>query len=130
MNPTTARALHWFHSKAFRIDEVCQCCLGEHSLAPQSDAGSHRWGRWLSSQPVAQRLQGQLVYLGDGIKVGKEGRKMPGVKLCHLGCLLCVGRGVETVSKKGVTFNQSSGDFHRCKYGIFSPSEYAWARLS
>lgn len=27
------RALHWFNSRAFRIDEVCQ-----------------RWGRWLSAQ--------------------------------------------------------------------------------
>ena len=59
-------ALHWFHSEAFKIDEVCE-----------------RWGRWLSSHPTAQRLNGQLVYLGDGIKVGKEGRKMPGVKGLH-----------------------------------------------
>ena len=59
-------ALHWFHSKAFRMDEVCQ-----------------RWGQWLSSHTAAQRLKGQLVYLGDGIKVGKEGRKMPGVKGLH-----------------------------------------------
>ena len=59
-------ALHWFHSKAFKIDEVCQ-----------------RWGQWLSSHTAAQRLKGQLVYLGDGIKVGKEGRKMPGVKGLH-----------------------------------------------
>ncbi len=59
-------ALHWFHSKAFKMDEVCQ-----------------RWGQWLSSHPAAQRLKGQLVYLGDGIKVGKEGRKMPGVKGLH-----------------------------------------------
>ncbi|MEM9977162.1 MAG: transposase [Cyanobacteria bacterium P01_D01_bin.2] len=28
-------------------------------------------------------MKGQLVYLGDGIKVGKEGRKMPGVKGLH-----------------------------------------------
>ena len=59
-------ALHWFHSTAFRMDDVC-----------------HRWGQWLSSHTAAQRLQGQLVYLGDGIKVGKEGRKMPGVKGLH-----------------------------------------------
>ena len=59
-------ALHWFHSKAFRIDEACQ-----------------RWGHWLSSHTAAQRLKGQLVYIGDGIKVGKEGRKMPGVKGLH-----------------------------------------------
>jgi hypothetical protein len=59
-------ALHWFYSKAFRIDEVCE-----------------RWGKWLSLHAAAQRLKGQLVYLGDGIKVGKEGRKMPGVKGLH-----------------------------------------------
>ena len=59
-------ALHWFHSKSFRIDEVCE-----------------RWGQWLSSHTAAHRLNGQLVYLGDGIKVGKEGRKMPGVKGLH-----------------------------------------------
>jgi hypothetical protein len=40
-------------------------------------------GSWLSSQTTAQRLNGQLVYLGDGIKVSKEGRKMPGVKGLH-----------------------------------------------
>jgi hypothetical protein len=28
-------------------------------------------------------LNGQLVYVGDGIKVGKEGNKMPGVKRLH-----------------------------------------------
>ena len=59
-------ALHWFGSRAFRIDDVCE-----------------RWGQWLSSHSAAQRLNGQLVYLGDGIKVGKEGRKMPGVKGLH-----------------------------------------------
>lgn len=59
-------ALHWFHSKAFSIDEVCE-----------------RWGRWLSSHTAAVHLKEQLVYLGDGIKVGKEGRKMPGVKGLH-----------------------------------------------
>ena len=59
-------ALHWFNSRAFRIDEVCQ-----------------RWGQWLSLHTATQRLKGQLVYLGDGIKVGKEGRKMPGVKGLH-----------------------------------------------
>ena len=59
-------ALHWFGSRAFRIDELCW-----------------RWGQWLSYHSTTQRLNGQLVYLGDGIKVGKEGRKMPGVKGLH-----------------------------------------------
>ena len=60
------RALHWFHSRAFRMDEVCQ-----------------RWGLWLSAHAQAKRLKGQRVYAGDGIKVSKEGRKMPGVKGLH-----------------------------------------------
>jgi hypothetical protein len=53
------QALHWFHSSAFSIDEVCQ-----------------RWGAWLASHHCAHRLRGQLVYVGDG-------RKMPGVKGMH-----------------------------------------------
>lgn len=61
-----AQALHWFHSSAFSIDALCQC-----------------WGRWLAEHPNVRRLQGQRVYVGDGIKVGKEGRKMPGVKRLH-----------------------------------------------
>ncbi|NJR70373.1 MAG: hypothetical protein HC771_18365, partial [Synechococcales cyanobacterium CRU_2_2] len=60
------QVLHWFHSSAFSIDEVCQ-----------------RWGNWLACHSSAHRLRGQLVYVGDGIKVGKEGRKMPGVKGMH-----------------------------------------------
>ena len=50
------RALHWFNSQAFRIDEVCE-----------------RWGRWLSAHPQTRTLRGQRVYAGDGIKVSKEG---------------------------------------------------------
>jgi hypothetical protein len=61
-----AQALHWFHSSAFSLDALCQ-----------------QWGRWLSGHPQTQRLRGQRVYVGDGIKVGKEGRKMPGVKGLH-----------------------------------------------
>lgn len=60
------QALHWFHSRAFRIDEVCQ-----------------RWGYWLSKHAEVKTLKGQRVYAGDGIKVSKEGRKMPGVKGLH-----------------------------------------------
>lgn len=59
-------ALHWFHSSGYEMDRVCR-----------------RWGRWLSDQPYAYRLKGQRVYVGDGIKVSKEGRKMPGVKRLH-----------------------------------------------
>ena len=60
------QALHWFHSSAFSIDGVC-----------------YRWGCWLRSHSHRHRLRGELVYVGDGIKVGKEGRKMPGVKALH-----------------------------------------------
>lgn len=42
--------------------------------------------RWvdlvLASFPVI-RIKGRVVLLADGIKVGKEGRRMPGVKLLH-----------------------------------------------
>ena len=61
-----AQALHWFHSSAFSIDNLC-----------------YRWGCWLREHPHARRLKGQPVYVGDGVKVGKEGRKMPGVKGLH-----------------------------------------------
>lgn len=60
------QALHWFHSSAFEVDQLCRT-----------------WGTWLSQHPAAVRLQGQRLYVGDGIKVGKEGRKMPGVKGLH-----------------------------------------------
>jgi DDE superfamily endonuclease len=37
----------------------------------------------LSDHRFVARLSGQRLYVGDGIKVGKEGRKMPGVKGLH-----------------------------------------------
>jgi hypothetical protein len=61
-----AQALHWFHSTAFRVDELCL-----------------QWSRWLQGHPQCVRLRGQRVYVGDGIKVSKEGRRMPGVKQLH-----------------------------------------------
>jgi hypothetical protein len=60
------QALHWFHSSAFSIDALCT-----------------QWGKWLSEHRQVERLRGQRLYVGDGIKVGKEGRKMPGVKGLH-----------------------------------------------
>lgn len=60
------QALHWFHSSAFSVDALCAT-----------------WGKWLSEHRSVQRLRGQRLYVGDGIKVGKEGRKMPGVKGLH-----------------------------------------------
>ncbi|MGB7087727.1 MAG: hypothetical protein WBD47_19370 [Phormidesmis sp.] len=61
-----SKALHWFHSQAFKMDEVCL-----------------RWSQWLLSHAQVKTLKGQRVYAGDGIKVSKEGRKMPGVKGLH-----------------------------------------------
>lgn len=60
------QALHWFHSRAFSVDALCGA-----------------WGNWLREHGQVERLCGQRVYVGDGIKVGKEGRKMPGVKGLH-----------------------------------------------
>ena len=60
------QALHWFHSQAFRVEDLCQ-----------------RWSAWLGEHPQSQRLEGKRVYVGDGIKVSKEGQKMPGVKKLH-----------------------------------------------
>ena len=60
------QALHWFHSKAISGKKL--------SLA---------WHQWLITHPQIHRLKGQPVYVGDGIKVSKEGRKMPGVKKLH-----------------------------------------------
>ncbi len=60
------QALHWFHSSGFSIEGLCQA-----------------WSKWLSGYEEVHRLKGHRVYVGDGIKVAKEGRKMPGVKGLH-----------------------------------------------
>lgn len=60
------QALHWFNSKGFSAQKL-----------------SVQWSKWLSHHENAYRIRGQRVYVGDGIKVGKEGRKMPGVKTLH-----------------------------------------------
>jgi hypothetical protein len=38
---------------------------------------------WSFTTAYVHRIKGQRVYVGDGIKVAKEGRKMPGVKGLH-----------------------------------------------
>lgn len=60
------QALHWFHSQAITAQKL-----------------SIEWHQWLISHPKVYRLRGQPVYVGDGIKVGKEGKKMPAVKKLH-----------------------------------------------
>jgi len=60
------QALHWFHSQAWSVMKLSQT-----------------WGQWLRKHPNVHRLQGKPVYVGDGIKISKEGRKMPAVKTLH-----------------------------------------------
>ncbi len=60
------QALHWFHSQAWNVVNLSQT-----------------WQQWLVKHPNVHRLKGQPVYLGDGIKISKEGRKMPAVKKLH-----------------------------------------------
>jgi hypothetical protein len=60
------QALHWFNSSAFRVEVLC-----------------YQWSQWLEQHPKTHQLNGQRVYVGDGIKVAKEGLKMPGVKGLH-----------------------------------------------
>ena len=61
------RLLGCFHSKAIKLDTLCSL-----------------WTRVvlrLFASPV--RINNRLVLVGDGIKVAKRGKKMPGVKLLH-----------------------------------------------
>ena len=60
------QALHWFNSKGFSAKKL-----------------SLQWSKWLRGHENTYRIRGQRVYVGDGIKVGKEGRQMPGVKKLH-----------------------------------------------
>jgi hypothetical protein len=55
-----------------------------HSSAVNLDRLATLWTQAvlrLFPQPV--RVSGRLVLVGDGIKIGKRGKKMPGVKLLH-----------------------------------------------
>ena len=61
-----AQALHWFHATAFHVEGLCA-----------------HWSHWLQAHPQSLRLRGERVYIGDGIKVSKEGRQMPGVMQLH-----------------------------------------------
>jgi len=60
------QALHFFRSKA----------LSNEALVAA-------WHKVVLSLPIVWRLNGRPVYVGDGIKVAKEGRRMPGVKRLH-----------------------------------------------
>ncbi len=55
-----------------------------HSAGIKVDALSAAWAKIvLSVFPDLVRVKGRLVLVGDGIKVAKQGRKMPGAKLLH-----------------------------------------------
>ena len=55
-----------------------------HSPAIKIDKLAALWTAIvLKSFPGIVRVKGRPVFVGDGIKIGKEGRKMPGVKCLH-----------------------------------------------
>lgn len=55
-----------------------------HSTAIKLDRMTVLWSRVvLRLFPGLVRVNGRLVLVGDGIKVGKQGKKMPAVKLLH-----------------------------------------------
>ena len=58
--------LHFFHSSAFCVDRLCEV-----------------WRSIVLERVQAVTLNGMPAYVVDGIKVGKAGRKMPGVKLMY-----------------------------------------------
>jgi len=60
------RLLHLFHSSALKLDRLTVL-----------------WVRWCRRAFPALMVGGHLVALADGIKVAKEGRKMPAVKRLH-----------------------------------------------
>ena len=61
------RLLDFFHSSAVDVDRLTRC-----------------WVKLLFARlPGLYRCNGRPVLLGDGIKIGKRGRKMPAVKLLH-----------------------------------------------
>jgi hypothetical protein len=58
--------LNFFHSSAFCVTVLCLT-----------------WSQLVFAYAQPVRLQGRALYVVDGIKVGKAGRRMPGVKLLH-----------------------------------------------
>ena len=62
------RLLHVFHSDGLRLETLTRlwCLLAMRLFNPV-------------------RIGGRIVCLGDGLKVAKEGKKMPGVKKLHQG---------------------------------------------
>jgi hypothetical protein len=62
------RLLDWFHSRALNLDALTRL-----------------WTRLILSilKPFFYTVQGRIVFVADGIKIAKTGRKMPAVKKLH-----------------------------------------------
>lgn len=60
------RLLHLCHSPGLSVTRLRRC-----------------WVRWVLGHFSPRRVGGRLVVIGDGLKVPKEGRKMPAVKKLH-----------------------------------------------
>ena len=58
--------LHFFHSTAFSVQALCS-----------------KWAEIVKNSAQRISVGGMPVHVVDGIKVGKAGQKMPGVKLLH-----------------------------------------------
>jgi hypothetical protein len=58
--------LHFFHSSAFSVQALCA-----------------RWVEVLGRKAPVLHLEGQPVYVVDGLVSAKAGKKMPGVKMLH-----------------------------------------------
>ena len=54
-----------------------------HSPALQLETLTRLWCGVVCTQPGLLRVDGRLVLVGDGIKIAKAGKKMPGVKKLH-----------------------------------------------
>lgn len=59
-------ALHFFHSTAFTVEQLCR-----------------RWAEVLSRRAPLLTLQGKPVYVVDAVVAAKAGKRMPAVKALH-----------------------------------------------
>jgi len=72
--------------RALGLEAVCYDRLPDffHSAALDVDRLTRLWAALVVNlHPQLLRCNGRLVLVGDGLKVGKAGKKMPGVKRLH-----------------------------------------------
>jgi hypothetical protein len=85
----TVRAEHLGVTSIVRALKLTSGCYGNlikhfHSTAVRLDDLNASWTRVvLKLLPSTIRVNGRLVFVGDGIKAPKRGKKMPAVKLLH-----------------------------------------------